>query len=280
MPVSLPASGLPISLDPAMFLLSFDPTVLRDSYARKVTSQMAGLLRDMRGARPDEPYYDVYRDVRFAGDEPLFARDHYRYDLTLIMPGQVNGECKKTSGHYHGYNPARSATYAEVYEVIYGTAIYVLQRADNFDGDPVALKIDDLVVVKVEAGQTILVPPNYGHCSVNAGEGPLLFSNLCYVPCPLEYEPIRRRGGLACHIMRENGRIRCVQNPGYAGVAMPKPRFASVGENSRLGVTFGRPIYHSYRDNPAAFHFLGNPDGYADEILAMLKTEDAEWLSR
>lgn len=264
-------SGLPIYLEDRENLLAFLAPLVYESYGRKVTRQMDGLLRDMAGASQDEPYYDVYRDIRFASDEPLLRKDQYRYDITLIMPGQVNGECKKTSGHYHGYNPTRTNTYAEVYEVIAGTAIYVMQRADNFEDSPEKLRIDDIIIARVEAGQTILIPPNYGHCSVNGGDGPLVFSNLCYVPCPVNYAPVKHYHGMSHYVMREKGRLSFPKNPHYGKVPMPEPKFAVVRENPRLGVKFGKPVYGFYRENPSAYHFLGSPDGYGEDILSMLE---------
>ena len=263
-------SGLPVYLKEDENLLAFLAPLLYQGYGRKVTRQMEGLLHNMDGADPDELYYDVYRDVRFAADEALLRRDEYKYDFTLIMPGQVNGECKKTSGHYHGFNPARSNTYPEVYEVLAGTAIYVLQRADNFEGRAEDLKIDDIILVRVEAGQSIIIPPNYGHASINGGDSLMLFSNLAYGPCPVLYDQVKRFGGMGCFVFRENGKLSFRMNEKYRDVSMPAVKFATVKENPRLGITFGLPVYRSYMDNPEAFRFLGHPDGYEDEIMSML----------
>ena len=185
------------------------------------------------------------------------------------MPGQINGECKKTSGHYHGWNPQKTNTYAEVYEVIKGTALYILQKSDNFDAEnPADVRVDDLIFATVHEGETILIPPNYGHCSVNIGEGPLVFSNLAYVPCPVHYGPVKHFHGMSFYVMKKDNEIRLEANGRYVDV--PAPKFATVKENPGLGIKFGVPVYESYMKNPEAFKFLGNPDPYVDEIMSML----------
>lgn len=268
-------SGLPVYLKDDENLLAFVAPLLYRSYGRKRTGEMNGLLYKMDGANPDELYYDVYRDVRYAADEALLERDQYKYDFTLIMPGQVNGECKKTSGHYHGYNPERTNTYPEVYEVLAGTALYVLQRADNFEGRAEDLKVDDIIIVKVEAGQSIIIPPNYGHASLNGGDGVMLFSNLAYGPCKVLYDQVRHYGGMGYFAFREKGALSFRMNEKYKNVPMPALKFATVKENPRLGIQFGLPVYRSYMDNPDAFHFLGHPDGYEEEIVSMLNFVDS-----
>ena len=162
----LKKSGLPLYMDEKTNIMALSAVLKFGGYARKTTDKMAGLLADEANLDQQalEPFYDVYRDIAFEEDLELLRSHDYRYDITIIMPGQINGECKKTSGHYHGWTPARKNTYAEVYEVISGTALYVLQKSPNFDAeDPSKVKVEDLIFVTVPAGKTLLVPPNYGH---------------------------------------------------------------------------------------------------------------------
>ncbi|MEG1887546.1 MAG: glucose-6-phosphate isomerase family protein, partial [Oscillospiraceae bacterium] len=208
------------------------------------------------------------RGIRFPEDKALLDSKNFRYDITIVMDGLVNGECKKTSGHYHGFNPERTNTYAEVYEVIKGTALYVLQKADNFDIAPTDVVIDDLILAVVKEGQTIIIPPNYGHCSVNIGEGPLVFSNLAYVPCPVNYDSVKHYHGMSYYIKKKNGKVEIELNKNYKNV--PNVKFASVKENPKLGIKFGLPVYISYKNDPNAFEFLENPNHYVDEVMSML----------
>ena len=269
-------SGLPLYMDEKTNIAALSAVLKFGGYARKTTDKMAGLLADETDLlkQAAEPFYDVYRDIYFPEDDALLRKNNYRYDITIIMPGEINGECKKTSGHYHGWNPERTNTYAEVYEVISGTALYILQKSPNFDAEDSAdVKVDDLILVTVPEGKTLLVPPNYGHCSVNIGKGPLVFSNLAYIPCPIHYDAVKYYHGMSFYAFREGGKISLKYNDHYKDV--PKPKFATVKENQKMGIEWGLPVYESYRRNPNAFDFLGHPDAYIDEIMGMLEYHDS-----
>ena len=267
--LELTNSGLPLYIDEENHVMALSALLKYDGFGRKAVEKMQGLLANEENLPLDEMFYDVYRGIAFPKDEELLNKDNYRYDITIIMPGQINGECKKTSGHYPGWNPQKTNTYAEVYEVIKGTALYILQKSDNFDAEnPADVRVDDLIFATVHEGETILIPPNYGHCSVNIGEGPLVFSNLAYVPCPVHYEPVKHFHGMSFYVMKKDNEIRLEANGRYVDV--PAPKFATVKENPGLGIKFGVPVYESYMKNPEAFKFLGDPDPYVDEIMSML----------
>ena len=267
--LELTNSGLPLYIDEENHVMALSALLKYDGFGRKAVEKMQGLLANEENLPLDEMFYDVYRGIAFPKDEELLNKDNYRYDITIIMPGQINGECKKTSGHYHGWNPQKTNTYAEVYEVIKGTALYILQKSDNFDAEnPADVRVDDLIFATVHEGETILIPPNYGHCSVNIGEGPLVFSNLAYVPCPVHYGPVKHFHGMSFYVMKKDNEIRLEANGRYVDV--PAPKFATVKENPGLGIKFGVPVYESYMKNPEAFKFLGDPDPYVDEIMSML----------
>lgn len=266
--IELTNSGLPLYLNEENNKMALSAPLVYDGFGAKYVKGMMGLLADEENVNAAEAYYDVYRGIRFPEDTEALADNEYRYDITIIMDGLVNGECKKTSGHYHGYNQKRTNTYGEVYEVIKGTALYVLQKADNFDTNPDGVLIKDLIFATVKEGQTIIIPPNYGHCSINIGEGPLVFSNLAYVPCPVKYDSVKYYHGMSFYVMKDAGKIYLKTNERYKNV--PAPKYATVIENPAFGIKFGRPVYQSYFDNPNAFDYLKNPDPYVDEIMNML----------
>ena len=151
----------------------------------------------------------------------------------------------------------------------------MLQRADNFENADEELDVKDVILVKVHEGQTLLVPPNYGHCSVNIGVGPMIFSNLAYVPCGIDYGPVQKRGGMPVFAKEEDGTVRFVKNEAYKN--LPNIHFAVPTENAKFGIKFGKPVYQSYIETPEAFDFLGNVDPYADEIVGMLKICGDNW---
>jgi glucose-6-phosphate isomerase len=265
----LRGSGLPLYINEADNVLAMSAPLLYNGYGTKNAGQMRGLLADEANLDENEVCYDVYRGLRLPDDKALLDSHDVRYDITVIMGGLINGECKKTAGHYHGYNPEHTHSYAEVYEVIKGTVLFVLQRADNFDGNPGDLKVDDIIFAVVKEGESIVIPPNYGHCSYNISvSGPGIFGSFAYVPCTIAYDPVKHYHGMGYYIKKAEGDTDAVPNGRYKN--LPAPKFARVRENPKLGIQFGLPVYNSFKRNPDAFAFLEKPAQYFDEILSML----------
>ena len=265
-------SGLPLYMDEGSHVIALSGLLKFDGMGRKAVGKMTGLLRDEKGLNPEEAFYDVYRGIRYPEDEQLLASHDIRYDITVIMPGQVNGECKKTSGHYHGWNPEHTNTYGEVYEVIAGTAMFVLQKAELYgENDTLCQKVEDLIYVTVPAGKTLIVPPNYGHCSINIGEEPLVFSNLAYTKCPVFYDSVRHYHGMAYYVVMENGVPTLKFNEGYAECEVPEPKLATVTPCPELGIDFSKGAYFNFMEHPERFDFLPHPDAYIDQIMGLLR---------
>ena len=55
--------------------------------------------------------------------------------------------------------------------------------------------ITDAVLVEVNAGESFVVPPDYGHLQINPTDGPLVFSYCVADPLTSNYEPYRRFHG-------------------------------------------------------------------------------------
>ncbi len=261
-------SGLPIYIDESNFNLEFREGLTCAGSGKKQAKQLKGLLYAEEGMDGEDFCYGAYRDIVFENDRALFRKYDFRYDITMIMPGTVQGECKKTSGHYHGYIKDQPDTYPEVYEVLEGKAVYILQKVRNFDRENEEPFVEDLKAVFVEAGQAIIIPPFYGHCSINVGEGPMAFSNIAVISCPLHYEPIQKKHGLSNYVLKDGQNTRFVPNQNYKNI----PKIVSVRpkENPALGITFGRPVYEAFIDAPQKFDFLLNPAKYEHEMRDML----------
>lgn len=266
------ASGLPMTLDAGTGELSFHGGLICDGSSQKQLGQMTGLFRDADGADENATVYRAYRNIRFPADEALFAGYDYRYDITVVLPGSLNGEFFKTSGHLHACPPLARVPFPEVYEVVQGEIVFVLQRNETYkqtDGG----RITRLQAVHVKAGQSIIVPPYCGHGSVNPTNAVAAFSNIAVVSCPLDYEPVRRRHGLGAYILRGDGQGRgfvAVPNGHYD--ALPAIEIAEPVENPELGIEFGQPCYHTFIEHPSRYDFLLHPERYMDEIDRMTRT--------
>lgn len=261
-------SGLPLFLDETGSI-KLGEGLTFDGSSRKFVNQMEGLFEIAEPENPEEAVYDVYRGIRYPADEALFDQYQYRYDITVIFDGKVGSERKKTSGHYHGFTPDRTATYAEVYEVIKGKALYVLQKSLNFENLNEEIQLEDVKLAVVNEGETIIIPPNYGHCSVNIGAGPLIFSNLAYVPCAVHYDQVKRYRGMSFYIHDGgNDEFTIVPNPNYQ--ANLSFELVKVQEAPGYGIKFGVPVYQSFIAAPERFSYLAEPAAFSDPILNLL----------
>lgn len=260
-------SGLPIWYDENSFKLFFRDGLTCGGDGGKDAGKMRGLLYEEENLKETEHCYDFYRDIVFEKDRHIYEKYDFRYDITAIMPGTVNGECKKTSGHYHGYIPGRSTIYPEVYEVLEGQAVFLLQKAMNFDRDEEP-ELSSVKALKVEAGQAVIIPPFYGHCGINSGDGVLYFSNIAVVSCPLHYEPVKQKHGMGYYLLGKGAEQRYEANRNYE--KLPELEEIAAKECPELGITFGEPVYGSFVSNPEKFDFLLHPEKYSEQMESLI----------
>ena len=216
-------------------------------------------LDDMRCvlANPDRsgdiPLYSMYRDLALtAGDRAYLREQNVRFDITVIPPGTVGGEYVKTKGHYHPLSPS-GIGYPELYQVLAGEALYLLQRSD----------LGDIVAVTAKAGEFVLIPPGYGHVTINAGKEELAMANLVSAGFASEYTFYEQMQGGAYYLMEEGGWVR---NPRYP--AVPAMRVIPAGEVPELGIRHGGEIYGmvSGREEPLYLNF---PKGIPEYLYQM-----------
>ena len=160
--MKLEYSGLPIDLDVATSRLTFTDGLVCEESKPKSTAMLAPVLAYPQAAS-EETAFDFYKNVHFPKDEALFAKYRLRFDITVLHPGLVGGERKKTTGHIHARMPGKTTPHAELYEVLAGTAMFLLQPDRGPDGPT------DLIAVTLQPGEKIIVPANCAHCTNNAG---------------------------------------------------------------------------------------------------------------
>ncbi len=257
-------SGLPIELDLASGRIS--------DGGRNISWEGPGERRfaDLRAvvAAPeaidelgDDVAYLTYRDVRYATETGL-AANGLRYDITVTLPGTVGGEYVKTAGHYHALDTS-GVSWPEIYDVLAGSAVFVLQRAvGDPAGDP---EIDRAVAVVAGPGDRLVIPPDYGHVTVNVGTTPLVVADLVAIASANHYRGYANRRGGAIRIM-ENGSaehpFEAVWNPAFPEVpsgieialATELQSFEADTPLYRLGVE--RPEHVGFLTNPASSAFV------------------------
>jgi glucose-6-phosphate isomerase, archaeal len=153
----------------------------------------------LKKANDFELYY-MYRGMK--------KKDNLRYDITVIPPKMLGKEFVKTKGHYHlGKN-------GEIYIVLKGEALYLVQlKASKKD------EIKDVYAVKAKKGDVVVIPPFYGHITINPSRKKLEMANWMDDKCQSDYSFFEQMNG-ACYFYTKNGWIK---NEKYKKV--PKLRF-------------------------------------------------------
>ena len=147
---------------------------------------------------PNLELYYMYRGVK--------QKDDLRYDITVIPSRMLGEEFVKTKGHEHSNN------YGEVYIVLEGEGIYLMQK--HTEGN-----VEDVYAVKAKNGDVVIIPPHYGHVTINPSEADLKTANWISENCQSSYQLFEKMKG-ACYYYTKQG---WVKNINYKNV--PKLRF-------------------------------------------------------
>ena len=155
---------------------------------------------------PNFELYYMYRGLKRKND--------LRYDITVIPARLVGQEFAKTKGHEHFNN------YGELYIVLRGQAIYLMQKYASKNNSRSQGQIKDVYAVKAKKGDVVIVPPKYGHITINPSKKKTLeMANWLDERSGHIYDDIAKKQG-ACYYYTKNGWIK---NKKYARV--PKLRF-------------------------------------------------------
>lgn len=217
---------------------------------------MRGLLLDRQAAGIDELYY-MYRDIALDHDRDLIRQKGLRYDITVIVPGTLGLEYVKTAGHYHPEKPGTGLTYPEVYEVLHGRAHYLLQRPHPEQPG----QLDTVILIAAKPGDKVLIPPHFGHITINPGDDYLIMSNWVAAEFSSIYEPMSEVGGGAYfEIYTEEGSEFV---PNQNCLSLPPLQRCPVTPVPQLNLITGYPLYRLFQKNREAFNFLTHPENYA-----------------
>ncbi len=204
----------------------------------------------LSGADNIELYY-MYRELSLSKNDALVMKEHgLRYDITVIPPRMMGCEFVKTAGHYHPFVPGTTTTFPEIYEVLHGEAQYLMQKPDND-------KIKDVVLVKAGEGDKVIIPPGYGHLTINASNRVLKMANWVARDFESIYAPIKENGGGAYFILEKG----IVENPRYGEV--PEIRKLKPSNFKGIGLEKGREMYGLVMDIKK-LEFLTKPHEYGE----------------
>ncbi len=184
-----------------------------------------------------ELYY-MYRDI--------YKKDDIRFDITVIPQKKLGKEYAKTHGHYHPKNE-EGVEYAEIYQILQGKAMFILQKRKSND-------TVDVIIIDAEEKDIVLIPPGYGHVSINKGEETLVLSNLVYDKFTSIYGDYKTNKGAAYYYVEEH---EIAQNTNY--LVNKNERFSPEQMNKKFGVEF-KDLLSEFIAEPSKFEFLKKPE--------------------
>lgn len=215
-------------------------------------SDMKDVIYDINWLKttPDFDLYYMYRDLALNKKESSLITDQgLRYDITVIPPQNLGREFVKTAGHYHPLVNGTDYTYPEVYEVLEGVAHYLLQKCEND-------AIVDVVMIKATEGDKVIVPPNYGHVTINPSEKELKMANWVSRNFSSIYGPYKKGGG-AAYFELNDGEI--IRNENYDH--NPDIRYLKPNNISKIGFDKNKNMY-SLIEDLEKLSYLNKPQDY------------------
>ncbi|EKE11470.1 MAG: hypothetical protein ACD_15C00076G0008 [uncultured bacterium] len=187
--------------------MEIDFTNVPKHYAARTHEDMKSVLMDPDGNGPAIHYYMIRGGVD-------------QKNITVWEPGIISGEYIKTYGHYH------IGDLSENYNILYGQGVALLQRlAEDDQGQMIPDIVAEFKAIPVQPGQTIFMPPKFGHLLANTGttyfatadDSPVNFGDRdpASFPGHANYELVKKMKGFAYYIVEHDGRVALKKNPLY-----------------------------------------------------------------
>lgn len=247
-------AGLEIAWNDAGTLTFAPGLAVEETLARPLERLRAVALEPEACVPPEQVQYWMYNGIARETERARLAALGLRYELTLMFPRAIGRERAKTLGHLHTAPPGARLNYPEICEVLHGTAQFIFQTLDI-----PARAAPFCYLIEAQPGDKVIIPPNLHHLTINAGDEPLLFSDVIPVGCGGIYQPFAQSRGAAYLNTLDAGLI-------------PNPNYAGVGELIRLqphsypqfGLTAEIPLYRTFSESPDLLAWLNTPDRFPE----------------
>ena len=177
-----------------------------EPYAARTHEKMQEVLMDPNASGPAIHYYMIR-----GGSE--------KRNITVWEIGTVGGEYIKTYGHYHIGN------LDETYQILQGEGVVLQQKLADLSQPDV---VEEFKAIKVSAGDSIYMPPGYGHLVANIGKTWLVTADDSPVAGPddsasmpghADYETVKQMRGFAYYVVEKDAAPALVPNKLYKEVS-------------------------------------------------------------
>lgn len=234
--------------------LSFSSDIVVDETFSRPLSRLQSVALQPEACEPqDRVQYWMYNGIARQTDRSRLANSGMRYELTLMPPLAIGRERAKTLGHLHSFPQGSRVNYPEVCEVLTGTAYFVFQTMDT-----VARSSTFCSYLEAHPGDKIVIPPNLHHLTINAGDTPLLFSDVIPLDVKGIYDPLKDVHGAAYFNTVDTGWI---PNPNYQTV----PELIKLGKHDypQFGLTSDIPLFMTFTQTPEKLAWMVDPSSFA-----------------
>lgn len=247
-------SGLPLYFKDNK--LSFSKDVISSPVSARKADDVRDYLKDKSAIISLSDVYLVYRGIGFKKDEKLFKNNHLRYDITVILPGLLGEEFTKTVGHHHQLKAGTNLSFPEIYEVLYGTANFLFQKINEKEDNA-----PENYLIIAKAGEKVIVPPGFGHITINPTNEPLIVADVFADNVTSIYDYLKNHQGGAYYITKASA----VKNNNYKKIGELK--IASPWEIKEFNFNFKKPLYLIAKENPKNLEFLTSPEKFKDLLI-------------
>jgi glucose-6-phosphate isomerase len=176
-----------------------------EAYAARSADDMRDVLMDPTASGPAIHYY-------------MIRGGSTKGNITVLENGTVGGEYIKTHGHYH------IGKLDETYRFLHGSGVVLQQKlVDPAEPDGV----EEFKAVRVAPGDSVYMPPGYGHLMVNTGNTWLVMiddspvagaDDSAAMPGHADYAAVKNMRGFAYYVVEQNGAPALVKNTRYKEV--------------------------------------------------------------
>ena len=212
--------------------------------------------RDWFKDATDLKLYYMYRDLaENEKDREKAIKENLRYDITVLPPIMLGVEYNKTAGHDHPMVPEMGLTYSEIYEVLSGKAIFLLQ---DTQGD----EINDVYAIEAGENDKVIIPPNYEHLMINASDKELKTANWIYRGFTANiYDTFKEKRGFCYYAIKNDlGEIDWIKNENYSGIPPLKFLEPNLGLE-KFNIKKEEKLYDLIK-TPEKLNFLKTPQDY------------------
>ncbi|MFA7244415.1 MAG: glucose-6-phosphate isomerase family protein [Patescibacteria group bacterium] len=235
--------------------LSFGAAVDVEKVSERKFSDLRPVAANQDVPLSDNSSYLMYRGVKKMADAEKISNSNLRFDLTVVPPAKIGDEYIKTIGHYHPNKQGTNFQYPELYYVASGVATCLVQNLENGI-------VTDVIICQVEEGNSIVIPPGYGHATINAGNRTLVMANWVCNGFDSDYSEFENKQGAAYYILDKFGEKKIVKNPRY-GELLPVKNLKSAPKI--IGPYLDNPAY-DYVTDLSRVDFLRNPEKYLSDL--------------